>query len=315
MKILVVDDSQLETAVLGRYIQRLGGMPYIARTGLDALDIFTRERPDLVLLDVVLPDIDGYEVARRIRAAETDGDWTPILFVTSLTRDEDLAKGIAAGGDDYISKPVSEIVLSAKIRAMYRIVQMRTSLVVLTKKLDVANQELVRLSASDGLTGIPNRRFFDAMLDREWRRARRADKELAMIMCDVDYFKRFNDTYGHLAGDECLRQVAGALTRSLDRGGDTLARYGGEEFALILSDTSLNGAQTVAERARHEVLALGIPHTASDLSQVTISLGVACMKPDESSTEQSLLNAADQALYRAKKNGRNRVCVGGNTAP
>ena len=203
---------------------------------------------------------------------------------------------------------MSEVVLSAKIRAMYRIVQMRTSLVVLTRKLDAANQELQRLSSSDGLTGIPNRRYFDEALDREWRRCRRVGKELALIMCDVDHFKRYNDYYGHQAGDECLRQVAEALKVGLDRGGDVLARYGGEEFVIVLPETSTGGALIVAERVRHAVMALGIPHAESSYSQVTLSLGLASMVPNESCQPSELLHAADQALYAAKHEGRNRVC-------
>ncbi len=307
MKILLVDDSNVESAVLSTYIKHLGAIPLCARSGAEALDMFAREQPDMVLLDVVLPDFSGHEVARRIRAMETSGNWTPIIFVTSQTRDEDVEKGIAAGGDDYIYKPVSQILLTAKIRAMHRIVQMRTSLVVLARKLDSANQELLRLSSSDGLTGIPNRRFFDETIEREWRRCQRVSKELALVMCDVDHFKAYNDAYGHQAGDECLRQVAKALKLSLDRGGDTVARYGGEEFVFILPETSAGGALIVAERARHAVMSLGLPHTESSFGVVTVSLGVASAVPDVNNYGSTLIQAADQALYQAKHAGRNSV--------
>ncbi|MGE5386561.1 MAG: diguanylate cyclase domain-containing protein [Betaproteobacteria bacterium] len=307
MKILVVDPSVAERAAIGRHIEHLGGTAVMASHGLEALELFAEEIPDMVLLDVVLPDISGYEVARRIRASETAGNWTPIIFVTARSRDEDVEQGIAAGGDDYLHKPVSRAVLSAKIRAMHRIVQMRTSLLVMTRQLDAANQELVRLSSSDGLTGIPNRRYFDETLNREWRRSRRNSSALALIMCDVDHFKRFNDLYGHQTGDECLRRVARVLTQASDRGGDIPARYGGEEFSVILPDTSIDGAGIVAEKAREAVIALDIPHAQSPYGVVTISLGVASLIPDETGAPETLILAADQALYQAKHEGRNRV--------
>lgn len=309
MKVLLVDSSSVEIAVLSRHIKRLGGTTVAVRNGFDGIDAFGQETPDLVLLEVSLPDISGYEVARRIRATEISGNWTPIIFISARARDEDIAAGVAAGGDDYLQKPLSEVVLSAKIRAMYRIVQMRTSLLVLARKLDAANQELLRLSSSDGLTGIPNRRYFDETLDREWRRCRRAGGELSLIMCDVDHFKRFNDVYGHQAGDECLRQVGQSLVAAVDRGGDTAARYGGEEFVVILPDTSTEGACTVAEKVRKAVVSLGIPHAESPYGQVTVSLGVARIAADEIGDIESLILSADRALYQAKREGRNRVAV------
>lgn len=307
MKILIVDDSKVESTVLATYVRHIGGAPVCAHDGASALELFSSEAPDMVLLDVVLPDISGHEVARRIRALEQGGNWTPIIFVTSKIRDEDVEQAIGAGGDDYIYKPVSQVLLTAKIRAMHRIVQMRSSLVVLARKLDTANQELLRLSSSDGLTGLPNRRFFDETIEREWRRCLRGAKEMALVMCDVDHFKPYNDAYGHLAGDVCLRKVAGALRQALDRGGDAVARYGGEEFVFILPETTVGGALIVAERARHAVMALGMPHAESSYGVVTVSLGVATMVPDAGTDSSLLIQAADRALYQAKAAGRNCV--------
>lgn len=307
MKILVVEDQQSQLLIIRKIIERVGSTAITVNSGSDALQVFEREHPDLVLLDVNLLDIDGFEVARRIRYRETDGSWTPIIFLTSAAHEEDLAKGIAAGGDDYIHKPISEIALTAKLRAMQRIMQMRTSLVVLARQLDTANQELRRVSASDGLTGIANRRFFDAMLEREWRRSRRTDNTLSLILCDIDFFKQYNDTYGHLAGDDCLRRVAEALATSMERGGDTPARYGGEEFAVVLSETPIDGAYIVAEKARQAVMDLHIPHSGSPHGWVTLSLGVANKLPAEGESPEVLIAAADRALYRAKHEGRNRV--------
>jgi diguanylate cyclase (GGDEF)-like protein len=247
-------------------------------------------------------------VARQIRQIERPSDWTPIIFLSALNKDEDLEKGIAAGGDDYLHKPVSEVVLCAKVRAMQRIVQIRQSLLVITRKLDAANHELKRLSSLDGLTGIPNRRHFDEVLAREWRRALRQGAELSIIMCDVDFFKQYNDTYGHQDGDECLRQVSQSLTTAMDRGGDLVARYGGEEFVAVLADTSSGGALFVAERMKDAIGQLNLPHSSSSFGRVSASFGIASARAFPEIKPSMVLEAADRALYQAKREGRNRVC-------
>lgn len=307
MKILIVEDSRSLAATLAHQIERMGAKPLLANSGDSALECFTAERPDMVLLDVELPDFDGFSVAQNIRAQETPDKWTPIIFLSSHGRDQDIEKGISAGGDDYLVKPISEIVLGAKIRAMQRIIQMRTSLLVLARKLDLANQELKRISASDGLTGIANRRMFDDHLAREWRRARRASNPVAILMCDVDHFKRFNDTYGHQAGDDCLRRIAETIAGLMERPSDVAARYGGEEFAVILPETNIGGALFVAEKILHGIRNLNIPHTASSYGRVTLSIGIASSVPGVDNPPDDLLLAADRALYRAKEDGRNRV--------
>lgn len=308
MKILVVDDTRINLAMISRFVERMGGIPLQAQNGHEAIEIFRREKPDLVLLDVIMPDIDGFEVATRMRALEDPSEWTPIIFLSGMTAEEDLEKGIASGGDDYLYKPVSEVVLGAKIRAMQRIIQMRTSLVVMTRQLDTANQELKRLSASDGLTGIANRRFFDESLTREWRHARRNKSSLALIMCDVDHFKLYNDNYGHQAGDDCLRQVARCICSVMDRSTDIVARYGGEEFVVVLPDTRIGGVLVVAEKIRHAIHSMNMPHSASAFARVTLSIGIAAMVPEAENPPQELIEHADRALYRAKHEGRDRVC-------
>lgn len=307
MKALVIEDTATSQAVICHLLERLGIQPIQARDGLSGIAGFERERPDLILLDILLPGIDGFEVARRIRAIEKPGEWTPIIFLTGLTKDEDLERGIEAGGDDYLLKPVSEVVLGAKVRAMQRIVQMRHSLLVLTRKLDSANRELTRLSAVDGLTGIANRRQFDEVLSREWRRCLRAHEPLSLLMVDVDFFKQYNDGYGHQAGDECLKAVAEALRGKLRRPADIVTRYGGEEFAAILPDTGLEGALLVAEAMRSAVQALGLPHEGSAFDVVTVSIGVASLSPQQAEGMPRLLGAADWALYEAKRHGRNGI--------
>ncbi|HNQ57486.1 MAG: diguanylate cyclase [Burkholderiales bacterium] len=307
MKALVIEDTATSQAVICHLLERLGIQPVQARDGLAGIASFERERPQLILLDIILPGLDGFEVARRIRAMEKPGEWTPIIFLTALTKDEDLERGIEAGGDDYLFKPVSEVVLGAKVRAMQRIIQMHEALRVLTHKLDSANRELTRLSAVDGLTGIANRRQFDEALSREWRRCLREREVLSLLMIDVDFFKQYNDSCGHQAGDACLRAVAEALRERLRRPADVVARYGGEEFAAILPGTGPEGALLVAEAMRAVVQALGIPHEVSSFGVVTVSVGAASLTPQQPEAMPRLLSAADWALYEAKRLGRNRI--------
>ncbi|GAB2881921.1 diguanylate cyclase [Uliginosibacterium flavum] len=310
MKALVIDDTLTSMAVICAQLRKIGIEPISASDGTAGIEAFKEHRPDLVLLDVIMPGIDGYETAKRIRQLERDGEWTPILFLTASTSDEDLERGIAVGGDDFLVKPMSEIVLTAKVRAMQRMAQMRYSLVLLTRRLDEANRELIRLSSVDGLTDIANRRQFDEFLTREWARGIRSAAPLSLLMCDVDFFKQYNDHYGHPAGDECLKVVAKTLQGGVRRPADLTARYGGEEFAVVLPDTDLPGAEQVAEEMRRALENLAMPHAGSLLGLVSISIGVACTVPKrENGSVAQLIADADAALYRAKQAGRNRVLV------
>lgn len=312
MKALVIEDTVTSATLICHSLGRMGLETVHARDGLAGVEAFKAVKPDLILLDIVMPGIDGFEVARRIRQLEKDGEWTPIIFLSAKNSDEDFERGIEVGGDDYLAKPVSEAVLKAKVRAMQRIAQMRYSLLVLTRKLDEANRELTRLSSFDGLTGIANRRTFDAALSREWRRSARVNAPLTLLVIDVDCFKQFNDAYGHQVGDECLKAVARALATHSRRPADVVARYGGEEFAAVLPDTSVEGALIVAEAMREAVAQLAITHRHSTAAPyVTVSVGIATMTPARSDEHgfAGLLKRADQALYRAKSEGRNRWCL------
>ena len=311
MKALLIEDTLTSATLVSHQLRNIGIEPIVARNGETGIELYKQERPDLILLDIIMPGMDGFEVARRIRQLEQFGEWTPIIFLTARTSDADLEKAISVGGDDYLIKPVSETVLAAKVRAMQRIAQMRFSLLVLTRKLDDANQELTRLSSLDGLTGISNRRQFDETLLREWRRLGRQGRPLSMLLCDVDFFKQFNDGYGHQVGDECLKAVARTLRDTLRRPADLVARYGGEEFAVILPDTEITGALQVAEAMRSAVEGLNITHRYSKGgSVVTISIGVASTTPSRTGSDSSvLLKRADDALYQAKQAGRNRIAA------
>ena len=310
MKALIIEDTLTSATLVCHQLGKMGLETVHARDGESGIELFKAERPDLILLDIIMPGLDGFEVARRIRQLEKDGEWTPIIFLTARTGDEDLERGIEVGGDDYLIKPVSEIVLKAKVRAMQRIAQMRYSLLVLTRKLDEANRELTRLSTADGLTGIANRRRFDETLLKEWRRCAREERPLSLLLVDVDFFKPYNDSYGHQVGDECLKAVARTLAQALHRPSDLAARYGGEEFGVILPGTDEQGALAVAESLREAVQQLGITHRFSDVAQVvTISIGLACMTPQRGNESGfiRLLKEADEALYQAKTGGRNRI--------
>lgn len=308
MKIAIVDDTLSNLLIVRKHVELLGHTAVTARDGSEALEVFEKEKPDLILMDVVMPEMDGYAAARRIRALEDGAHWTPIIFLTGMGAEEDLKCGIEAGGDDYLIKPVSPVVLGAKIKAMQRLLDMRKTLVETTKKLDSANQELQRLSALDGLTGIPNRRRFDETIQIEWRRNARVAGPLALAMIDVDCFKQYNDHYGHLAGDDCLRRIATTMQNALKRPGDMLARYGGEEFVAILPSTPLSGGLLIAQNLRDSVRQLGLLHEYSGEEKVvTVSIGVAAITPDYVATPALLIAAADEMLYKAKSSGRDQV--------
>ncbi|HXU92911.1 MAG TPA: diguanylate cyclase [Gallionella sp.] len=307
VKVLVVEDSKVAIKAISGYLEDIGVHPLVAESGQAAVELYGRERPDIVLLDIILPDIDGYEVARQIRKLQGKDDWTAIIFLTVMSKDEDLARGIEVGGDDYLMKPVGRVVVQAKVSAMYRLVRMQRALVKVTEQLNEANQELQRLSMTDGLTGIANRRLFDDLLVREWRRCARIGKPMSVVLLDVDYFKKYNDRYGHQAGDDCLKVVAREVAAAAPRAGDLAARYGGEEFVLVLGETDESGARWVAERICRQVIGLKMMHEDSPHDYVTVSCGVSSVLPNDGLSVDKLVKTADKALYLAKKNGRNGV--------
>ncbi len=292
-RILAVDDEPINLALLS---ETLGSRyeVHTATSGTKALELARENPPDLLLLDVVMPEMDGYETLTRWKADERTRD-IPVIFVTGRNAASDQIQGLSAGAVDYITKPFEMPVVLAR---------METHL-TLKRKSDL----LSKLASLDTLTEIGNRRSFDDCLRREWRRCLRAKESLSVGMIDIDGFKLFNDTYGHGAGDTCLREVAQALLTGLRREGDHVARYGGEEFAVILPVTPLEGAVTVAESLRTRVEALAIDHRTSPTGNiVTISVGVADAMPTSDLEPAALVAAADRELYRAKRAGRNRVC-------
>jgi diguanylate cyclase (GGDEF)-like protein len=321
LKVLIVEDSKVTIKAITGYLEDLGVQLLIAETGGAAVELYRRERPDIILLDIILPDITGYEVAKQIRKLQGKDDWTAIIFLSVMSKDDDLKRGIEAGGDDYLTKPVGRVVLQAKVAAMYRLVRMQRALVKLTEQLNhaneqlnqaneqlnQANQELHRISMTDGLTGLANRRVFDESLVREWRRCARLKKPISVVMLDVDYFKKFNDRYGHQAGDQCLKATAKVIASAVPRASDLAARYGGEEFVLILSETDGEGARAVASRIREQVAGLKVANEDSPHHYVTLSCGISTVLPGDDKPIEKLVKSADNALYLAKKQGRNGI--------
>lgn len=310
MKILLVDDTVTERMIMTALLKNLGHEVICAENGQQAVGLYTAEHFDLILLDVVMPVMDGYEASQQIRSLNHgDGDWTPIILLSGRTEPDDIAAGIKAGADDYLTKPVDLVILSAKMQAMQRISSMRRRLLEVSAELEEANSKLQRLANIDALTELTNRRQMNKYLERMLLHCARSALPLSIIMLDIDYFKDYNDHYGHPAGDSCLKKVAKILERSITRPIDMAARYGGEEFIIILPETQVVGAHHLAEKIRLGIENLSIPHVKSEeYGKVTASFGVSSILPTEASTLQHLIKEADQALYQAKESGRNRVC-------
>lgn len=291
--ILVVDDTPTNIQVLAEAL-RVDYRVRVANSGKVAFEIIAKfGAPDLILLDVMMPEMDGYEVCRRLKQAPETKN-VPVIFVTAKSDTLDEEYGLKLGAVDYIAKPFHLPIVAARVRNHINL-KMKTDL--------LESQAML-----DGLTNIPNRRRFDETLESEWKRAQRSGTPLSLIMGDIDFFKHYNDNYGHGVGDECLKKVAAALAGSIDRPSDLVARYGGEEFVILLPETDATGAMAIAERFRSQVESLRIPHEYSDASNVvTVSVGLACVTPKAEMKQGDLLKLADDQLYRSKQTGRNRV--------
>jgi diguanylate cyclase (GGDEF)-like protein len=314
--ILIVDDDPSMRQVLRRVMEKDGYQVVEAANGEQGLEVYRRLKPQLILLDALMPVMDGFACCTHLQKliSESSPDdeafadvndlnsvaRTPVLMITGLDDQASVDRAFAVGATDYVTKPIHFAVLRQRVR---RLIQQSQ----LYQKLEIANRELQRLASLDGLTGVANRRRFDEYLDMEWQHMAREKLPLSLILCDIDFFKKYNDTYGHQAGDACLRQVADALRFCARRSIDLVARYGGEEFVVILPNTTVSVAAQIAEEMRSVVNALQIPHVQSAVSQyVTLSLGIACMTPTLNTSPAMLIAAADAALYQAKAAGRNR---------
>jgi len=308
MKILVVDDSRTIRQVVAECLKSMGHNVEYAESGEQCLSFLAEMEVDLILMDVEMPGLNGVETTKAIREIKK-ADWFPIIFLTSHTDDESFTNGILAGGDAYITKPINFLRLQLTVVAMERIYVMRQKLKQAQLKLESANRQLEHLSFHDQLTGLANRRHYDNNLENQFNLAKRNKSPLSLIICDIDYFKLYNDSYGHQQGDHCLVQVADLIRNSAKRPTDLACRYGGEEFTVILPDTKTAGAREVAENLRQSLFNSNIPHSGSKVAQcVTLSLGVTTYFGQYKSAEE-ITKFADHALYKAKESGRNCVEV------
>lgn len=300
MKVLIVEDSATLRHAMKKLIKNIGHIPLFANSGEEALQMVGTIDFDLVIMDIEMPGLDGFETTSLMREA-LEGRWVPIIFVTGHTSDESVLAGIEAGGDDYLVKPISKGLLEAKIKAMHRIAKMQHQLTRL-------NEKLIALSQYDDLTQLLNRNAFSKRANQSLLESRRHTKSCALMMLDVDFFKQYNDCYGHISGDECLQRVAKAIKQGALRNSDIVGRYGGEEFIVMLPQTDQKGAILVAEKIISSVEALSIPHCASTVSDyVTVSIGLDMATAATQASLDALVAAADKNLYLAKEQGRNRL--------
>jgi diguanylate cyclase (GGDEF)-like protein len=294
-KLLVVDDQPINIQVMYRCFAG-DYQVFMATSGEQALAMCKSNPPDLILLDVVMPGLDGFEVCKQLKADEAT-QHTPVIFVTSHTDPAQETHGLHLGAVDFIAKPVNPDVVRARVKTH------------LTLKFQ--SDLLRQLVFLDGLTGVFNRRYFDQQIATEWSRASRNQSPLSLILLDVDFFKRFNDHYGHQAGDDVLRLVSNALKTCLRRPADLVARYGGEEFGCILPETSYEDALLIANELERKVRELAIANASSSVDGViTVSVGLATRSGNADGDVGALIGLADSLLYQSKRTGRGRVCSG-----
>ncbi len=296
MKIQIVDDSKTSLMLTAKQLEQFGHTTVCVNDPCVALKKFQLEKPDLVILDVIMENMSGYECANKITEYnETQDDWVPIIFLSAAVNDTDIEQGIQAGGDDYLSKPFNITILKSKIHAMERIAKMRT-------KLLETNDRFEQLSLTDALTGLPNRKFYEKTFNHEIANAQRTNSNIALLFLDLDKFKDVNDTLGHHFGDLLLQQACDRITGSL-RESDWLARLGGDEFAILLPN--INNPEDAAKVAKKLIGVIALPFDLEgNEAIISVSIGIACY-PQAGTDSETLGKHADIALYRAKDLGRN----------
>ncbi|TBR37912.1 diguanylate cyclase [Marinomonas agarivorans] len=291
LRILIVDDQTINIRVMHDILKEDYEV-LMATDGQTAIDLCHSQLPDLILLDVVMPDMSGHDICKKL-VSDPVTEHIPIIFVTSHSQDIDESFGLELGAVDFISKPINPITVKARIKNHLA--------------LKLQNDYLRSMAHIDGLTSVFNRRRFDEEINLSWRHCQREHQPLSLILIDLDYFKLFNDRYGHIAGDACLKSIAQALKNMPHRPRDLFARYGGEEFAYILPNTHADGAQHCAKRILNTIRELNIPHSESDVTHfMTVSVGVSTVIPDKTLSLLDFIEHTDQALYQAKLNGRNQ---------
>lgn len=316
--VLLIDDQPMIAEAVRRALSEEKDIDFhYCQDPTKAINMATEIRPTVILQDLVMPEIDGLMMVRFFRV-KPETKQVPIIVLSTKEEPEIKSEAFFLGANDYLVKLPDKVELIARIRYHSRsYINLKErdeafrALQESQRRLAEANRTLQKLSSQDGLTGIANRRYFDETLEKEWKRAIRQQNTISLIMLDIDFFKLYNDHYGHQGGDDCLKVVAAALEETLHRDTDFLARYGGEEFSAILPDTKQEGAMKIAETMRAAVQDKKLPHAKSKVSDyVSISVGVGTCIPERGSTPDSLIAIADQALYQAKETGRNRVTAG-----
>lgn len=299
---LIVDDERLNINILNDILKDDYRIK-VATNGAQALvRAATHPRPDIILLDIVMPGLDGFHICELLQADPNTVD-IPIIFITASSSETDEVRGLALGGRDFISKPVRPEIVRARVKS--QIIQLMQK-----KELKRMHQQLLELSNTDGLTNISNRRRFDDFLLQEWSRSIRSATPLGLVMLDIDHFKLYNDHYGHAVGDRALKQVAGTLAQQIRRPPDIVARYGGEEFVCVLPDTDLEGVDTVCNSLLNAINELAIPHQTSPIADtITVSIGATSTTPQQGDGAEALISRADTLLYESKVAGRNRLTV------
>lgn len=292
--ILIVDDEISNIEIMNAVLEEEYEVCF-ATSGREALEVVKTAQPDLILLDVLMPGIDGFEVCRRLKADPLLTD-IPVIFTTGLGDTEDEMRGLSLGAIDYVTKPVQPTVLRRRVGNHVELKRLR--------------DQLATMAVTDALTGLSNRRHLERSLEVEAARLARTGDWLSVVMLDIDFFKQFNDTYGHPAGDRCIMMVAAALVRAVKRATDLPARYGGEEFACVLPGLDAEGAERVANDIRLQIHALNIPHQASQVSPyITVSIGVASARCTPQAASDRWIAEADRQLYVSKQAGRDRISV------
>jgi diguanylate cyclase (GGDEF)-like protein len=307
--ILAIDDEPLNLMMLEDFLQHRCQQLWLETDINSALALAREQQPDVILLDILMGHMDGYQVCQQLKA-NLDTVNIPVIFLSTLARCSDKVKGFQVGGIDYISKPfhIEEVV--ARIENCVNLHRQIQQSQVMLAELHALNRKFEALSMTDALTGIANRRHFDTVLASEWNRALRLGQPLAVALLDIDWFKKYNDHYGHQAGDECLRNVANVFAATVCRTGDLVARYGGEEFVFIAPTTNGECALAIAKKVCAALQALALPHEMSDYGFITASIGVAAVIPrNHEDTSDRLLKAADDVLYHAKQQGRNQAIL------
>lgn len=321
--VLLVDDQQMVAEGIRRMLadQKDIDFHYCADS-MHAVEMAVAIKPTIILQDLIMPDLDGYELIRKYRSNEVTKN-IPVIILSTKEDPHDKSLAFEHGANDYLVKLPDKIELVARIRAHSKnyLVQCERDqafyeLGCLQRQLEVSNAELQKLTCLDGLTGIANRRRFDDFVGKECLRSAREKTPLSLLLIDIDFFKLFNDNYGHLGGDDCICTVAKALQTAVQRPADIVARYGGEEFAIVLPNTEIEGAIKLADELHRVIRKLKIRHTHSPVSKfLTISIGVACKVASEESSPDDLIEMADNALYQAKHTGRNCSRVYGSCYP